>query len=238
MGYAFTTEEIEYIRHGDKPQRAKLYRPTGDGPFPIVLDLHGGAWCNGDLEDCDARDKVLAASGLFVAALNFRHAGDGYPTSLQDINYAMRWFKANAGKFNARAECGRPVGHVERRPPGDAGGDAAERCALRRDRVAGGRFGGRCHGAGDRDAVAGDQSAVSLPSCAPAARHREPAGWVGNIPERHEPYWKTEAAMAEGNPIADPGAGRESADAADAVDPGPAGPDARLSRSGIAGRTE
>ena len=51
MPYAFTTESVEYIRHGSTPYMAKLYKPSGDGPFPMVIDLHGGAWCNGDLAD-------------------------------------------------------------------------------------------------------------------------------------------------------------------------------------------
>ena len=38
-----------------------------------------------------------------VAALNFRHAGAGYPASSADINYAIRWLKAHAGKLNLRA---------------------------------------------------------------------------------------------------------------------------------------
>jgi hypothetical protein len=29
-----------------------------------------------------------------------------------------------------------------------------------------------------------------------------PPAWIGNIPERQEMYWKSEAGMAEGNPIA------------------------------------
>ena len=29
----------------------------------------------------------------------------------------------------------------------------------------------------------------------------EPPPWTGNIPERHDLYWKTEANMAEGNPM-------------------------------------
>jgi hypothetical protein len=28
-----------------------------------------------------------------------------------------------------------------------------------------------------------------------------PPAWVGSIPERHDLYWKTEAAMADGNPM-------------------------------------
>src|SRR3978361_1539099 len=82
MPYAFTTETVEYIRHGDTPYMMKLYKPSGDGPFPMVIDLHGGARGNGDLADCDAGDQVLAASGLVAAATNFRHGPDGYPTSL------------------------------------------------------------------------------------------------------------------------------------------------------------
>jgi acetyl esterase len=201
MTYAFTTEEIDYVRHGDKPQRAKLYRPTGDGPFPIVLDLHGGAWSNGDLADCDARDQVLAASGLFVAALNFRHAGDGYPTSLQDINYAVRWFKANAGKFNARANAVGLSGT-------SSGGHLAMLAAMR---PADARYAAIALPAGSPAVDATVQAIVmQWPVINPLSRYRHarrlrdsanPPGWVGNIPERHELYWKTEAAMAEGNPI-------------------------------------
>jgi len=32
--YDFTTEDVEYLRHGDKPLTARLYKPKGDGPFP------------------------------------------------------------------------------------------------------------------------------------------------------------------------------------------------------------
>jgi acetyl esterase/lipase len=200
MSYAFTTEEIEYIRHGDTAQPAKLYRPTGDGPFPIVLDLHGGAWCNGDLADCDARDQVLAASGLFVAALNFRHAGDGYPTSLQDINYAIRWFKANARRFNARAD---QVGLSGT----SSGGHLAMLAAMR---PADPRYAAVPLPAGSAAVDASVQCVVmQWPVINPISRYRHarrlkesanPPAWVGDIPSRHELYWKTEAAMTEASP--------------------------------------
>ena len=45
----FTTQDFEYVRHGDRGLALRLYRPTGPGPFPVVIDLHGGAWTNGDL---------------------------------------------------------------------------------------------------------------------------------------------------------------------------------------------
>ena len=37
-------QDVEYIRHGDRPLLARLYKPKSAGPFPIVVDLHGGAW--------------------------------------------------------------------------------------------------------------------------------------------------------------------------------------------------
>jgi len=44
-------------------------------------------------------DEALAEAGIVAAAIDFRHAGDGYPTSLADINYAVRWLKAHAGEY-------------------------------------------------------------------------------------------------------------------------------------------
>ena len=69
-----TAEDIEYLRHGDRPMVMRLVRPAGAGPFPAVIDLHGGAWTNGDLSDCEPRDAVLAEAGIAAAALDFRHA--------------------------------------------------------------------------------------------------------------------------------------------------------------------
>ena len=100
-----TTKDIEYLNHGDTPLKLRIYRPEGDGPFPTVVDLHGGAWCKNDLTACGPRDQVLAEAGFAAAALDFRHASDGYPTSLIDINYAIRWLKANSGEL--RLDAGR-----------------------------------------------------------------------------------------------------------------------------------
>ena len=45
MRYDIKVEDVEYIRHGGTPLLARLYRPQGTGPFPIMVELHGGAWC-------------------------------------------------------------------------------------------------------------------------------------------------------------------------------------------------
>ena len=59
-----------------------------------------------------------------------------------------------------------------------------------------------CFGQGRRDAMAGDQPAVTLSQRGSVCEiPATPPGWVGDIPSRHDLYWKTEAAMEEGNPM-------------------------------------
>ncbi len=199
--YEFSTEDFEYLRHGDRGLMLRVFRPRGDGPFPAVIDLHGGAWCNGSLNECKGRDEVLAASGLVAIALDFRHAADGYPTSLVDINYAIRWVKANGPKLGVRADriglCGQ-----------SSGGHLAMLAAMRpRDP----RYVSVALPAGS-PAVDATVQCVSMtwPVINPLSRYRHarrardtanPPAWVGDIPERHDMYWKTEANMAEGNPV-------------------------------------
>ena len=46
--FEIEVEDIEYLRHADKPLLARIYKPRGAGPFPLVINLHGGAWINKD----------------------------------------------------------------------------------------------------------------------------------------------------------------------------------------------
>jgi acetyl esterase len=102
--YDFTVEDVEYRRDGTRSWLALVYRPQGAGPFPALLDIHGGAWNNGVRTDNPAIAEGLAASGVVVASIDFRMGGqDPYPSSLADINYATRWLKAHAADFNADA---------------------------------------------------------------------------------------------------------------------------------------
>ena len=47
--YDVDIADLEYLRHGDTPLLLRLFKPKGDGPFPIMLELHGGAWVRGCL---------------------------------------------------------------------------------------------------------------------------------------------------------------------------------------------
>lgn len=103
--FSFDVEDIEYVRHGDKPLLLRLFRPRGKGPFPLAIYLHGGGWCNQDRTADAIVGETLAANGVAVASLDFRMPPDaGYPAALADINYATRWLKAKARDLNVRAD--------------------------------------------------------------------------------------------------------------------------------------
>ena len=80
---------------------ARIYRPKGKGPFPTVLDLHGGAWTRKDRLAEGSMDRALASSGLLVVAVDLTLAAEApYPACVQDANHAVRWLKANAARWN------------------------------------------------------------------------------------------------------------------------------------------
>jgi acetyl esterase len=102
--YEFVVKDIVYQRNGGKPRLARLYQPAGSGPFPALLQVHGGAWNNKDRTDGQNTALDLAAAGIVVLSIDFRNAPEApYPASLQDINYGIRWLKAHAGEFGSSA---------------------------------------------------------------------------------------------------------------------------------------
>lgn len=103
--HEFQVKDIVYQRSGGKVRLARLYQPAGRGPFPAVLQLHGGAWNGKDRTDGQQTALDSVSSGIVVLSIEFRNAPEApYPASLQDINYGIRWLKAHAGEFGSSAD--------------------------------------------------------------------------------------------------------------------------------------
>lgn len=80
---------------------ARVYQPQGAGPFPTVLDLHGGAWNRKDRFANEPMDRAVAASGVLVVAIDLTLAPEApYAASIQDANYGVRWLKSRAASWN------------------------------------------------------------------------------------------------------------------------------------------
>ena len=105
--YEVNERDFEYQRHAGIPWLVRIYQPAGSGPFPTIVDVHGGAWHNGDRLNNAGIDRALAATGVLVAAVEFRQPPEaGYPASICDINLAIRWLKAHAREFNGTTTIG------------------------------------------------------------------------------------------------------------------------------------
>ena len=191
-----------YLRHGDAPLLARIHMPRGPGPFPLLVECHGGGWCANDRFAENLRHETMASHGVVSMALDFRSGDDApYPASVQDINYAVRWAKLHAAELKTRPAFVGLSGM-------SSGGHLAMLAAMRpRDP----RYAAIPLPAGesDIDAEVG-YIVLSWPVINPLSRYRhakrmgasEPAlAWPKSIVARHEAYWRTEAAMAEGNPL-------------------------------------
>jgi acetyl esterase/lipase len=101
---AFNTRDVDYLQVDGKTFQATIYQPDGPGPFPAILDVHGGAWVREDKrrDEHVLMDKALAAMGMVVVAIDYRQSDQHhYPDSVVDVNFAIRWLRANASQFNA-----------------------------------------------------------------------------------------------------------------------------------------
>jgi acetyl esterase len=185
-------EDHCYLRHGDRELRARVFMPAFEGgPFPCLIELHGGGWQGGDLEDRNGIGQFLAPAGFVVVALNFRQGADGYPTSLADINYGVRWAKADAAKLKIdprRVAIG----------GASTGAHLAMLAAMRpRDR----RYASIPLPAGSPKGEASvDAVVMHWPIINPLSRYRSLLRDNRRFRFGIE-YWQTEANAAEGNPM-------------------------------------
>jgi acetyl esterase len=87
------------------PIPIRIYRPPIDSqaPLPVVVFLHGGGWCVGDLDtyDGDARHHAVGADAV-VVAVDYRLAPEHpYPAAVEDAWAATQWVAAHAGELGA-----------------------------------------------------------------------------------------------------------------------------------------
>ena len=100
--FEITVSEVEFRRTpAGRVLMARMYRPAGAGPFPTMIDLHGGAWNAKDRHAEEPMDRALAASGVLVVAIDMTLAPEApYPACIQDANYGVRWLKWKAALWN------------------------------------------------------------------------------------------------------------------------------------------
>ena len=83
-------------------QKLDLYWPAaGNGPFPVIMAIHGGAFKGGDKRDIQLMPMLEGLRHDYaVVSINYRLSGEAkFPALVQDVKAAIRWVRANAANF-------------------------------------------------------------------------------------------------------------------------------------------
>jgi acetyl esterase/lipase len=89
--------DVAYGTH--ERQKLDVYVPKGDGPFPLILWVHGGGWEGGSKDSAGPVVNMLGR-GYVLASTNYRlsrHAP--FPAQIHDVKGAVRYLRANAKKY-------------------------------------------------------------------------------------------------------------------------------------------
>jgi acetyl esterase/lipase len=184
-------EDVVYASPDGVALLARTYRPTGPGPHPAVLEVHGGAWVNGDRLNNVAIAEHLAASGILCVSVEFRMPPQArYPVPVADVNFAIRWLKAHAEEFGSRADLVGALGT-------SSGGHLVLLNALRPNDA---RYASAPLSGVDASVAF---AVVCWPVADPLTRYRTMRErGVERLVAAHHQFWPDEAAMEEGSPQA------------------------------------
>ncbi|WP_077919311.1 alpha/beta hydrolase [Spirosoma sp. 209] len=83
-------------------QQLDIYLPeTGEGPFPVIVAIHGGAFKMGDKADGQLTPMLEGLKrGYAVVSINYRLSGEAiFPAQIQDVKRAIRFVRANARTY-------------------------------------------------------------------------------------------------------------------------------------------
>lgn len=84
-------------------EKLDIYLPDeGNGPFPVIVSIHGGAFMIGDKGDIQVTPMLSGLKrGYAVVSINYRMSGEAiFPKDINDVKAAVRWIKTNAAKYN------------------------------------------------------------------------------------------------------------------------------------------
>lgn len=94
-------DELEIPRDDGSAVAVRLYRPSAQGPLPLMVWIHGGSWVRVTVDLLDSQFRLYAnRSRCAIAAVDYRLAPEArFPEQIHESYAAARWLKANAARY-------------------------------------------------------------------------------------------------------------------------------------------
>lgn len=94
---------IEYGQAGNTRLLMDSYVPHGEGPFPAVVIVHGGAWITGDRRlSVEPLFQPLSDAGFAWFSISYRLANEAmmFGAAIQDVEAAVLYIRSHASEYD------------------------------------------------------------------------------------------------------------------------------------------
>src|SRR5215469_870264 len=98
---------ITYATHDGVALQGDLYLPAGPGPFPVIVNVHGGYWRRGSRDTFQYWGPYLAARGYAGFTIGYRLTQPRlktYPEAVHDVRAAVQFMRGRAAEFRLDGE--------------------------------------------------------------------------------------------------------------------------------------
>jgi acetyl esterase/lipase len=92
-------QNIVYATHDGVELQGDLYLPAGAGPFPLLINVHGGYWRRGARETYQYWGPYLAERGFAGFTISYRLTKPGrktFPEAVHDVRAAVQFMRGSA----------------------------------------------------------------------------------------------------------------------------------------------
>ena len=101
-GEVRVTRGVPFSKADGVPLTLDVYRPPGDGTYPVVMQIYGGSWQNGAPTSQEWFSRYFAQRGYVVVAIDYRHAPEWkWPEQIVDVRTALYWIPNDSPRYGA-----------------------------------------------------------------------------------------------------------------------------------------
>ncbi len=97
--------DVAYLPGAGPDQVLDVLVPRGEGPWPVVMMVHGGGFILGDKRQLERTCRRFAEAGFLVFNVNYRLAPEHpAPAQIEDCAAALRWVRESAAGYGGDPE--------------------------------------------------------------------------------------------------------------------------------------